>query len=1456
MKKILHLLLPLQFLIGFACAQVQRPFTPRYYNPSVRGNIVYVANNIITSPLRNNAEAPPGGTAVNDTTVANYIDVAPLVTVIPWNSTWKFCDSGYAPGGTAWRNVGYNDANWSSATADVPTALVNDIGYGDLDEVTPYVYANCGSRPGTALPVCGAKYWTTYFRQKVTISNIADYVGFQINLHRDDGAVVYVNGTEVYRTNMPATVINYNTPASAGMEGATEDVSVNIPATAFISGVNQIAVEVHQYVITNTADGNDMSFRMELLGDNTFSSSSADLSIPSCSNILFAGLYWGAATNDILGVGSTMAWITGEKNIKIKVPGAVNFTTVTSTQTDYHNLPMIYGRIGTGYRAFADITSLLNGSNPNGTYMIGNMVGPNNLQNGSGGWAIVIAYGNPTLQPRNLTVMDGSAIMNGGDPALTIGLSGFLTPPSGPVSCELGAIIYDGDRGSPDEFSFKQDSNRLVGTYKNLTPNGASNLNDMWNSTISYKGVVVTTRNPAHKNTLGFDADIIDVPNTGNLVLGNNKATASIHFSSTFENYFIHAFTTSIAVYSPSFSFYKESFDISGGTLTPGDSLRYGVKYENVGNDTSMNTVITDNIPLGTTYKPGTIKIGGVAKTDAAGDDEAEYDLINNRIVFRVGTGATAVTGGRVDQGKKGDVAFDVIIASSCELVACINPVKNTARLTYTGVSNALNQTDSSGLNNGAGCVSQGAMSTALVGTCKILGDTILTNKCPALNALIPWRRYAGYTIYSAKPFIPANIYDATVPVAFSHVYWAYYATAPGCADTIKLSVFIVGCPDIDDDNDGIPDYVEINNPVALQDHNNNGIPNWKDPAYPGYIDNNADGFNDNFDPGADADNDGIPNFYDASFAGYVDTNGDHVNDKMDKDMDGIPNHLDLDSDNDGIPDVVESYGVDANGDGVIDNYTDTDNDGLSQNVDASNTGVSGSGNGLGAQDLENDGVPNYLDLDSDNDGIPDLIEVMGADANNDGMIDVYADQDADGFSDNVDGDVGNDGVAENSANALLRTGVDVSPADGKADNYPYKNFDSDKRANPYDIDSDMDGIVDAIEAGFSDVNLDGYVDGAIGADGWNAAINAGATLVLVNTDGRGGPDYLDIDSDDDGIPDNIEGQTTASYKLPSGLDTDGDGLDNSYDNTSSFAGRGVSISDKDMDGIPDYRDLDTDSDGSPDIDEGNDFNRNTQADDNVTLTLIDTDGDGLDNRFDSLNSVTNIKGTSYNMGNGGNTVGDPTPGAKAPVSKSMSIMTDRDWRSVGYVLDVRILDFVAFSQEYNNALLTWTLLTTDEVDHFEIERSIDNVNFLPVIKLVKSVTLNETLTFSANDDITDVSSATIYYRLKVIGKSGLTKYSEVRAVRKNVKKAMVNIFPNPASDKITIQVYTEKEGEATIRIIDNAGRVVSNQKQHLVKGNNTVTLNDLSRFSNGIYNFQCLIEADVILKKISIRNP
>ena len=129
------------------------------------------------------------------------------------------------------------------------------------------------------------------------------------------------------------------------------------------------------------------------------------------------------------------------------LPGASSYTSITSTQTDYWNSTLIAGYCHTGYKCFKDITSLINTSSPNGTYTVGGMLTPLGLSDAYGGWTIVMAYSNSVYEPQNLTVFDGCAAVKSGSGNVDVAISGFLTPASGPVSCELGTVVYDGDRG-------------------------------------------------------------------------------------------------------------------------------------------------------------------------------------------------------------------------------------------------------------------------------------------------------------------------------------------------------------------------------------------------------------------------------------------------------------------------------------------------------------------------------------------------------------------------------------------------------------------------------------------------------------------------------------------------------------------------------------------------------------------------------------------------------------------------------------------------------------------------------------------------------------------------------------------------------------------------------------------------------------------------------------------------
>ncbi|WP_266204893.1 LamG-like jellyroll fold domain-containing protein [Pontibacter kalidii] len=165
-------------------------------------------------------------------------------SVIPFKSTWKYLDNGTNQG-TSWRDVSFDDATWKTGNGK--------LGYGISDAATVVSYGGKSN----------SKYITTYFRKSITIADAALFSSYQAKVNRDDGVIVYVNGVEVYRNNMPSGTISYTTLAagtSGGDDGATP-IPFTITASAFRSGVNTVAVEIHQASLTSS----DIAFDLELL---------------------------------------------------------------------------------------------------------------------------------------------------------------------------------------------------------------------------------------------------------------------------------------------------------------------------------------------------------------------------------------------------------------------------------------------------------------------------------------------------------------------------------------------------------------------------------------------------------------------------------------------------------------------------------------------------------------------------------------------------------------------------------------------------------------------------------------------------------------------------------------------------------------------------------------------------------------------------------------------------------------------------------------------------------------------------------------------------------------------------------------------------------------------------------------------------------------------------------------
>src|SRR6218665_322660 len=166
-------------------------------------------------------------------------------TLFATGSTWKYNDQGQDLG-TTWITSGYNDASWSSGTSE--------FGYGDGDEQTVVSYRTDSDN----------KYPTTYFRKTFYVANPSQYQQILGAVRRDDGVIVYVNGVEVFRNNLPFGDLNYTTLATSTVAFSDEDNYLNFAFSPALlnNGNNTIAVSIHQDDVSSS----DISFNMSLTG--------------------------------------------------------------------------------------------------------------------------------------------------------------------------------------------------------------------------------------------------------------------------------------------------------------------------------------------------------------------------------------------------------------------------------------------------------------------------------------------------------------------------------------------------------------------------------------------------------------------------------------------------------------------------------------------------------------------------------------------------------------------------------------------------------------------------------------------------------------------------------------------------------------------------------------------------------------------------------------------------------------------------------------------------------------------------------------------------------------------------------------------------------------------------------------------------------------------------------------
>lgn len=327
----------------------------------------------------------------------------------------------------------------------------------------------------------------------------------------------------------------------------------------------------------------------------TFNSSSSTFAPPAGHEVLFAGLYFGGRVT--AGAGGTPAPNPAARGT------ALLETAASGTYVPVSGAVADSTAVAGAYVAFADVTALVRAGGA-GRY------GVANVQSGTGpdrfaGWSLVVVYRDQAQPLRSLTVFDGLATIQQGDPPLAIGVSGFRTPLSGPVRTSVGIVAYEGDRGSAG------DRLALDGQLLGDAANPATNV---FNSSVSFEGTnTLSQRIPAYVNGLGFDSDRI----VADGVLGNGATSATLQASTTLDQYLIQVATLTTALSAPRLEVAKSVADLNGGDVQPGDVLRYAVTTRNSGDDAAAGVRLQDAVPAATALVPGSLTgPGGAAAAD------------------------------------------------------------------------------------------------------------------------------------------------------------------------------------------------------------------------------------------------------------------------------------------------------------------------------------------------------------------------------------------------------------------------------------------------------------------------------------------------------------------------------------------------------------------------------------------------------------------------------------------------------------------------------------------------------------------------------------------------------------------------------------------------------------------------------------------------------------------------
>ena len=390
---------------------------------------------------------------------------------------------------------------------------------------------------------------------------------------------------------------------------------------------------------------------------NTYNSSRAYIDLNGAKEIAWAGLFWSASRY------KGPAYGTNLSDEEISAP--VQFTTPNGTvhrvspqryhriDQDATNPGQRFGYNNTGFSNYADVTSILQGDkSATGSYTLADIPMTSSL-NGQyqyynfSGWSLFVVTKDQASKSRAFSIYYG-ARGNAAGTNNEFTMSNFLTAKQGNLDPIVTWFTVQGDKyWTGDNAQIKNSAGTWVNISNTLNP-----VNNAMNATVTDNDEHMVDKYPGkfapdHPNFLDIDIDRMAIPE-GVLNAGQNQI--NFRTTSSGDDYSTNAIGFAVNAETPEFEIKKEIVEPKE-TYKVGETITYRVSLKNTKADSeAINSVSKDALDGRLNYLPGSLKIisgpNSGEKTDASGDDQAEYDETNKQIIVRVGNGATATQGG------------------------------------------------------------------------------------------------------------------------------------------------------------------------------------------------------------------------------------------------------------------------------------------------------------------------------------------------------------------------------------------------------------------------------------------------------------------------------------------------------------------------------------------------------------------------------------------------------------------------------------------------------------------------------------------------------------------------------------------------------------------------------------------------------------------------------------------